>query len=113
DSESLLRVRQTAAPVIGNLIQAGAGETLGSDLDFSVRVPVVVDREVRYVAIALIDPKAILEILLRQRVPDDWVISIFDRAGQRVARSRAHDQNLGKPGAPSVVALMAHPEDEG
>jgi signal transduction histidine kinase len=65
------------------------------------------------IAIAFVDPEAIVEILRRQRVPSDWVISIFDERGLRVARSRAHAENLGKPGAPSVVALMARPEAEG
>ena len=64
-------------------------------------------------AIAVIDPAAIVEILRRQRVPSDWVISIFD-APASASRARAlHEENLGKPGAPSVVALMAQPEDEG
>jgi signal transduction histidine kinase len=113
DAESLALVSHKVGPVIGNLSPVRAGESEGSDLDFSVHVPVLVDGQLRYVAVAMIDPRAILEILLRQRVPADWVISIFDRSGRRVARSRAHDQNLGKPGAPSVVALMAQPEDEG
>jgi signal transduction histidine kinase len=113
DTASLEMVRKISAPVITSLAPARAGETEGANLDFSVRVPVVVAGELRYIAIALIDPSAIVEILRRQRVPSDWVISIFDRAGQRVARSRRHEENLGKPGAPSVIALMAQPEDEG
>ena len=71
------------------------------------------DGALRYVAVALVDPDAIHAILQRQRVPADWVISIFDGAGRRVARSRQHAENLGKPGAPSVVDLMARPADEG
>jgi len=110
---SLATVRATVRPVIGDLARVGAGEAEGAPLDFSVRVPVVRDGVLRFVAIALVDPTAILEILQRQGVPADWVISIFDTAGQRVARSRAHEENLGKPGAPSVVALMAQPAEEG
>ncbi len=34
-------------------------------------------------------------MLTRQRVPTDWVISIVDATGLRVARSRAHEENLG------------------
>jgi signal transduction histidine kinase len=113
DAASLASVRETHTPVIASLAPAGPGEVEGPDLSFSVRVPVLEGRALRYVAIAVIDPSAVREILRRQRVPSDWVISVFDRAGQRVARSRAHDENLGKPGAPSVVALMASPEPEG
>ncbi len=78
-----------------------------------MQVPVLRDGAVRYVLVALVEPDAILAILERQHVPADWVISIFDAAGKRVARSRAHEENLGKAGAPSVVALMAQPADEG
>ncbi|MEO6028593.1 MAG: ATP-binding protein [Candidatus Binatia bacterium] len=106
-------VRETMRPVIGDLARVGAGEAEGGAFDFSVRVPVMRDGVLRFVAIALVDPTAILEILQRQRVPSDWVISIFDAAGQRVARSRAHEENLGKHGAASVVALMAQPAEEG
>jgi hypothetical protein len=76
-------------------------------------VPVIRGGVLRYVMVALVEPGAIVDILKNQRVPSDWVISIFDAAGQRVARSRAHEENLGKPGAPSVVALPASPADEG
>ena len=110
---SIARVRATGRPVIGDLVRVGAGEAEGAPFDFSVLVPVVRGGTLRYVAIALVDPTAIREILNSQRVPSDWVISIFDTAGRRVARSRAHDENLGKPGAPSVVELIAQPADEG
>jgi signal transduction histidine kinase/CheY-like chemotaxis protein len=113
DRASLQRLRGTTGSMVADLAPVGAGEVEGAPLSFSVRVPVFAGHELRYVAIARIDPGAILEILQRQRVPSAWVISIFDRAGQRVARSRAHEENLGKPGAPSVVALMARPADEG
>ncbi len=113
DRASLAAVRATLRPVIGDLAPVGAGESEGATYDFSVRVPVVRDGRLRFIAVALVDPTAIVEILKRQRVPEDWVISIFDAAGQRVARSRAHGENLGKRGAPTVVALMAQPADEG
>ena len=112
DTESLARVRTTRGPVIGNLIR-DPDETVATPFHFGVQVPVIRDGALRYVLVALVAPDAILAILERQHVPADWVISIFDAAGKRVARSRAHEENLGKAGAPSVVALMAQPADEG
>jgi hypothetical protein len=106
-------VLRTAAPTIGGLAAMRPGDGTGSPLEFSVQVPVLRDGVLRYVAIAFVDPSAIVAILSRQRVPSDWVISIFDSAGLRVARSRLHDENLGKPGSPSVVALMSSPQEEG
>ncbi len=112
DRESFERVRRLRSPVIGSLTEDGsvAGPPR---LDFSVQVPVVRDGALRYVATALVAPDAIFAILQRQRVPADWVISIFDASGRRVARSRLHAESIGKPGAPSVVELMAQPADEG
>ena len=60
-----------------------------------VQVPVLRGANLRYVLRALVKPDAIRNALVRQQVPSDWVISIVDATGQRVARSRAHDENLG------------------
>lgn len=111
DPETLARLQATRVPAAGNL-QPNADER-ASPYHFSVQVPVVRDDVLRYVVVALVEPAAIRAILDRQHVPPDWVISIFDAAGRRVARSRAHEENLGTPGAPSVVALMSGPEPEG
>jgi signal transduction histidine kinase/ActR/RegA family two-component response regulator len=42
----------------------------------------------------------------RQQVPGDWVISIVDANGLRVARSRAHDENLGGRLSESVQRVV-------
>lgn len=111
DRDGFARLRASGAAAIGNLVDNPDERTAAHH--FSVQVPVVRDGVLRYAVIALVDPAAIVDILESQGVPSDWVISIFDAAGQRVARSRGHGENLGKPGAPSVVALMASPADEG
>lgn len=111
DREGFARLRASGAPAIGNLVENPDERAAGHH--FSVQVPVVRDGALRYAVIALVDPAAIVDILQSQGVPSDWVISIFDAAGQRVARSRAHEENIGKPGAPSVRTLMAGPADEG
>jgi signal transduction histidine kinase len=111
DREGFGRLRETGAPVVGNLVENADERT--APFHFTVQVPVVRDGALRYAVVALVDPIAIVDILSRQGVPTDWVISIFDAAGRRVARSRLHAESLGKPGAPSVVSLMAGPADEG
>ncbi len=72
DMESFDRVLRTHAPAVGNLATGTRGL-----LSFPVRVPVVRDGELRYVLTAFVKPEAILEVIKRQRVPDDWVISIL------------------------------------
>jgi signal transduction histidine kinase len=58
-------------------------------------------------------PEAFVDVLQRQRVPPDWVVSVFDAKGMRVARSRAHEQFLGMPAAPGLQQLMAAGAEEG
>ena len=103
--ELLVRRR---APVIGGLTRHGNEQWL-----FAVRVPVMRDGQLRYVLTALERPAAIHDLLVRQRIPEDWVISIVDARGRRVARSRAHEQNLGGGLSPSVRRVLAQGGSEG
>jgi signal transduction histidine kinase/ActR/RegA family two-component response regulator len=67
---------------------------------------VVRDRTVRYIVTALVRPVIIRDMVNRQQVPEDWVISIVDANGLRVARSRAHDENLGGRLSESVQRVV-------
>ena len=102
------RVLQTRAPAVGDLATDQDGALL-----FSVRVPVVRNRELRYVLSASVKPEEIRDVVARHGLPGDWVISIFDASGRRVARSRAHEENLGGEASPTVRALMAGDSREG
>jgi signal transduction histidine kinase/ActR/RegA family two-component response regulator len=108
EKESFDRVVRTRAPTVGNLAKNPQGVLL-----FPVRAPVVRNGELRYVLTALVKPEAILEVITRQRLPEDWIISIFDAKGLRVARSRAHNQNLGGRASVALQALMASGAEEG
>jgi signal transduction histidine kinase len=90
EKESFVRVLLTERPAVGSLTRHS-----GKDWLFAVRAPVLRDGSVRYVLTALVKPDAIRDVLTRQQVPGDWVISIMDASGARVARSRAHEENLG------------------
>jgi signal transduction histidine kinase/CheY-like chemotaxis protein len=108
ERESFERAVRTRAPVVGNLSRepsAGWG--------FAVRVPVVRGGEVRFVVTALVTPEEIRAALSRQRIPNDWVISIMDANGLRVARSRAHHENLGGRLSESVQAVVDQGGAEG
>ena len=100
-------VVRTGKPRVGYVVRAGEGHVL------YLRSPVSRDGGLRYVISALVDPMAIVSIVQRQRVPADWVISVFDAHGSRVARSRAHDKYVGTPASPSLRELMARGGDEG
>jgi len=108
DRASFDRVVETRAPAVGNLARGHDGRWL-----FPVRVPVVRDRELRYVLTAVVKPEEVREVVTRHGLPGDWVISIFDANGRRVARSRAHEENLAGEASPTLRALMAAGGREG
>jgi signal transduction histidine kinase/ActR/RegA family two-component response regulator len=103
--ESVLRER---APAVGSLARGPEGGWL-----FAVRAPVLRGGELRYVVTALVKPSEVFSVLQRQRVPDDWVISIVDANGRRVARSRAHEENLGGRLSESVQVVVGQGGGEG
>ncbi len=90
EKDSFERVVRTRAPAVGNLAEHSRDTWL-----FAVRAPVIRDEVLRYVVTALVTPESVRDVLTRQQVPGDWVISIVDANGLRVARSRAHEENLG------------------
>jgi signal transduction histidine kinase/CheY-like chemotaxis protein len=108
DRESFAAAVSKRAPVIGDLTKGRRGNAL-----FSVRVPVLRDGRVHYVLTAVVRPDAILEVVQRQRVPEEWVVSVFDAKRQRVARSRQHQENLGSPPSPTLGELMDRKGAEG
>jgi len=107
DMPSLHKVVETGERAIG-VLSVGPGGQPG----IPIRVPVVRDGKVRYVLTAALKPDSIVEVLTRQRVPPDWVVSVFSQNGLRVARSRQHEAFLNQPPAPGLQALMQH-GDEG
>ena len=108
ERESFEKLVRTRAPVVGSLAKGPRGE-----LAIPIRVPVQRDGRLLYVLTAVVTPEVMLQLINRQRVPQSWVVSIFDAHGMRVARSRAHEENLGTPATPSLRELMAARGQEG
>ncbi len=99
---SIDEVARVRAPVVGPLTRGPL-----ANYGIPVRVPVERDGKLRYVLSAIVRPEAILRVVNAQRVPDDWIVSVFDSRGARVARSRDHERFLGTAPSPSLQALMA------
>ena len=107
EPESLARAVRERRPIVGYLALGG------SDYAIPVRVPVMSrDGELRYVLTAAVKPDGIRDVINRQRVPSDWVVSVFDAKGQRVARSRL-PASLGGMPSPGLKELMERGENEG
>jgi signal transduction histidine kinase/DNA-binding response OmpR family regulator len=105
---SFERVLQTHSPMVGSLARGPKGE-----LGVAVRVPVLRDNTLRYVLTGVVKPEAVLEVITRQRVPEDWVVSVFDANRARVARSRGHEGSIGTAPAPGLQEMLAGKADEG
>jgi signal transduction histidine kinase/CheY-like chemotaxis protein len=99
---------QRRVPTVGLLARGPRGAA-----GIPVRIPMLRNGEVRFVLTAVLKPDAILEVVNRQRVPADWIVSVFDRQNQRVARSRDHAAQLGTAPSPSLARLQAQGADEG
>jgi len=108
ETASLEQILRTRQPVVGTLRLGTRGTQR-----FPVRVPVLERGAVRYVVTAVVDPSAFVALLGRQRLPEDWVVSVFDTAGRRVARSRRHADFLGQEASPSLKELMQRGGTEG
>ncbi|MEO5692714.1 MAG: ATP-binding protein [Usitatibacter sp.] len=108
ESESLASAIEKAEPLVGFLVKGPSGRW-----GFPVRYPVLRGGAVRYVLTAVIDPAAILEVLVATRVPGEWVVSVADAKGLRVTRTRSAAQTAGTPYSPSLVAMMDSAGGEG
>jgi signal transduction histidine kinase/ActR/RegA family two-component response regulator len=108
DRPSFDEAVRSASPVIGVLSRGPEGRWA-----VPIRVPVVREGEVRYVLTAAVKPDAFVDVLNRQRLPQDWVVSVFDAKGLRVARSRQHEEFLGGQPAPQLRQLMSEGLPEG
>ena len=87
EPKSLAEVVRIEEPVVGSLKRGRLG-----NLGIPVRVPVLRDGRVDYVLTAVVRPETILRVVNEQRLPADWIVSVFDGNRVRVARSREHDR---------------------
>jgi hypothetical protein len=101
EPKSLAEVVRIEEPVVGSLKRGPLG-----NLGVPVRVPVVRAGQVGYVLTAVVRPETILRVVNEQRVPADWIVSVFDANNIRVARSREHERYVGSPPAPTLLALL-------
>ncbi|MEJ7931043.1 sensor histidine kinase [Ramlibacter sp. AN1015] len=109
DIDSLEAAVRTGEPLIGKATRGPNGRAA-----VAVRYPVADGAgKLRYVLSAAITPERLLSILLRQRVPDGWVIAILDHELQIFARSSRHADFLLRPATPGLMAMARSAAAEG
>ena len=101
------RVFETRKPVVSSIFpSAVTGRPL-----MAVGMPVLLDGNVIFALTVSIEAEQIDAILEKQRLPADWVATVFDSTGAIVARSRAGDEFAGqKPADDYFRQLMKSSE---
>lgn len=94
-------VVRTQAPVVGPMVTGPRG-----NVGYTVRIPVVRAGEVRYVLTAIVSIESILEVIQRQQLPGNWVVSVFDSNMKRVARSKDQGRYFGTPPSPTLNTMF-------
>jgi len=115
DGRQLVNTRQpygAALPArrvanIGELMRRhGSDTTLVSDMfmapvgkrpDYAIQVPVKIGGELRYFLAVGINVSALQPLLDRQDFRSEWIVTLVDRRGMVLARSRHPEQFVGKP----------------
>jgi signal transduction histidine kinase/CheY-like chemotaxis protein len=99
--ETFSTVVATGKPVVGYLARDPSGQW-----GVPLRMPVIRDGELLYVLSAMLKPETIERVLASQRLPTDWVISVFDGRRTRIARNLKHAEFIGKDASPSLAELL-------
>lgn len=98
---SLNETVRTQTPVVGPMSTGPRGRVA-----YPVRMPILSGGEVKYVLTAIVDPESILNVIQRQQVSGDWVVSVYDSEMKRVARSKDHRLHFGMAPSPTVQTML-------
>lgn len=87
------QVVQTSRPYVSDVV---IGDVAKRPV-MAVSVPVLRNGKLRYVLSLSLEPALMKELLDRQKMPPDWRATIADRKGVVIARTRLHQEFVGKP----------------
>jgi diguanylate cyclase (GGDEF)-like protein len=101
-SSQLRRIFETGRPVTTDVFP---GPVVGIPI-VAIGVPVRRGDTIAYVLATAMLPERLSGILTQQRLPPDWIASIFDSTGTVVFRTHEMNRFLGKEGTPALVKRM-------
>jgi PAS domain S-box-containing protein len=94
------RVLESRDAVIADLSPGPVTGTLG----IVVHVPVLRDGRPKYILNAIFYPAPLTDLLLQQKPPKGWIVTILDRSRKIVARTQNIEKFIGKPAASAFAA---------
>src|SRR5712691_9354974 len=71
------------------------------------------NERVAYVLTGVLRPASLGSVLARQRIPADWIGTVFDRRNMIVVRTRNVEESLGRSLSPDFVAVLGRGAPEG
>lgn len=100
------RVLENQKPYVSDLV---IGDVAKRHV-IAVTVPVMRDGRLRYLLSLSLEPTLMKDLLARQKLPAEWRGTIADRNGVVIARTRLHEEFVGKPlsDAPNGEGGKAH-----
>ena len=101
--ESLNQVLATGRPAVSNVYVGAIGGRYVVAIDVPVR-----GADGRIVYVLSMNPQldAFADVIHRQRPPEGWVMSIFDRQAANVARNLSHERFVGQKAGPLLAERM-------
>lgn len=106
DMRSLREVLETGNPAAGDLF-VGAVSNL---VLFVVRVPVIINGEVRYVLSFEPEIDVIYNVVQQTYIPEGWIAGVLDGNGRIIARSFRHDDFYGQEASPEFRVRLVGAE---
>ncbi len=105
NSASAQAVFDTGNVVVGNLAMGAVAQKLL----FSVRLPIRVNGEIRYVLSYVPRQDAVLRVVMEAYRPEGWFAAVVDGNGKIIARSSRHEDFYGKSASPKMWEEIQKP----
>lgn len=104
----VLRTFATGKPTVSDLF---IGPVTHRPL-VAIAVPVRRGDAILYSLSMGMDPERLANVLVKQRLPPDWIGAVFDRSGSVVARTHEMERFVGLKGASAVIQRMTEVSED-
>ena len=79
---------------------------IGKRHDYTIQLPVTIDGRIRYFVLMGINVATLQSLMERQHFRKSWIVTVVDRQGKVLARSRAPQRYVGRPASPATLQRL-------